>query len=197
MKNQNIENVEKAKLLGLILTSDLKWEENTNFLVKESNKRMMMLRAASKFTRDKNVLKQIYYSRIRCKLEQSAAVWGSSLTQKNICDLERVQKSAVRIILGKPYESYTETLKELNIMRLSERRELICLKFAKNSLRLNNFNQLFPRHRNEHDMEMRQQREYHVSMSHGKRYAISAIPSMQKLLNKDIKKQKMLLKNSR
>ena len=114
LKNHNIENVEQTKLLGLILTSDLKWEENTNFLVKESNKRMMMLRAASKFTRDKNVLKQIYYSRIRCKLEQSAAVWGSSLTQKNICDLERVQKSAVRIIFGKPNESYTETIISIN-----------------------------------------------------------------------------------
>ena len=113
---------------------------------------------------------------------------------KSICDLERVQKSAVRIIFGKPYESYTEVLKELNIMRLSERRELICLKFAKNSLRLDNFKQLFPRHKNDHDMETRRQGEYHVSMSHGNRHAISAIPSMQKLLNKDLKKQKILLK---
>ena len=46
-------------------------------------------------------------------------------------------------------ESYTEVLKELNIMRLSERRELICLKFAKNNLRLDNFKQLSlsPRHK--------------------------------------------------
>ena len=79
-------------------------------------------------------------------------------------------------------------------MRLSERRELICLKFAKNSLRLDNFKQLFPRHKNDHDMKTRRQGEYHVSMSHGNRHAISAIPSMQKLLNKDLKKQKMLLK---
>ena len=77
--------------------------------LKDANKRMVMLRAASKFTSDKNILKQIYYSRVRCKLEQSAAVWSSSLTQENINDLERVQKSAVRIIIGKPYESYTET----------------------------------------------------------------------------------------
>ena len=87
------------------MTSDLKWNENTNYLVKDANKRMVMLRAASKFTSDKNILKQIYYSRVRCKLEQSAAVWSSSLTQENINDLERVQKSAVRIIIGKPYES--------------------------------------------------------------------------------------------
>ena len=55
-------------------------------------------------------------------------------------------------------------------MRLSERRELICIKFAKNSLRLDNFKQLFPRHKNDHDMETRRQGEYHVSMSHGNRY---------------------------
>ena len=79
-------------------------------------------------------------------------------------------------------------------MRLSERRELICIKFAKNSLRLDNFKQLFPRHKNDHDMKTRRQGEYHVSMSHGNRHAILAIPSMQKLLNKDLKKQKILLK---
>ena len=95
-----------------------------------------MLRAASKFTSNKFVLKQIYYSRIRCKLEQSAAVWSCSLTQRNMKDLERVQKSAVRIIFGKPYESYTETSQELGMMKLSERRDLICLRFAKNSLKL-------------------------------------------------------------
>ena len=190
MKNQRIDIVDQAKLLGLILTSDLKWDENTNYLVKDANKRMLMLRAASKFTNDKQVLKQIYYSRIRCKLEQSAAVWSSSLTQKNIKDLERVQKSAVRIILGKSYESYTETLKELNMKRLSERRDLICLKFAKNSLRLENFKRLFPMQKSNHEMKTRLNERYHVVRSYGKRYAVSAIPSMQKLLNKEHKKQK-------
>ena len=151
LKNKRIEIVDQAKLLGLILTSDLKWEENTSYLVKDANKRMIMLRAASKFTSDKYVLKQIYFSRIRCKLEQSAAVWNSSLTLKNSNDLERVQKAAVRIINGRPYESYSETLKDLGIMRLSERRENICLKFAKNSMKLNNFQQLFPKHSNTHE----------------------------------------------
>ena len=187
--------MEQAKLLGLILTSDLKWNENTNYLVKDANKRMVMLRAASKFTSDKAVLKQIYYSRVRCKLEQSAAVWSSSLTQKNIKDLERVQKSAVRIIIGKSYESYTETLKELDMKRLSERRDLICLKFAKTSLRLDNFKKIFPMQKNIHDMETRQNERYHVVRSYGKRYAVSAIPSMQKLLNKEHKKQKVALKS--
>ncbi len=194
LKGKRIEVVEQTKLLGLILTSDLKWEENTNYLVKDANRRMVMLRTAAKFTSDKYVLKQIYFSRIRCKLEQSAAVWSSSLTLKNINDLERVQKSAVRIINGKPYESYSATLKDLGILRLSERRDMICLKFAKNSLRMENFKKLFPRQSNSHEMKTRQKDIYQVSRSFGKRFEISAIPSMQRLLNKEYKKQRNALK---
>ena len=104
-------------------------------------------------------------------------------------------QSAVRIILGKPYESYTETLKELDMKRLSERRDLICLKFAKNSLRLENFKTLFPMHKNNHEMKTRQHERYHVKRSYGKRYAVSAIPSMQKLLNKEHKKQREAFKS--
>ena len=48
------------------------------------------------------------------------------MTQRNANDLERVQKSAVRIIIGKLYESCTKALEELDMKRLSERRELIC-----------------------------------------------------------------------
>ena len=194
LNNERIEMVEQAKLLGTILTRDLKWDENTNYLVKDANKRMIMLRAAAKFTSDKQVLKQIYYSRIRCKLEQSAAVWSSSLTQKNMEDLERVQKAAVRLINGKPYESYSETLKQLGIMRLSERRTVICLNFAKSCLRLENFKKLFPMHSSKHDMKTRHEERYLVSRSNGKRHESSAIPKMIKLLNKEYKEQKQSLK---
>ena len=128
-------------------------------------------------------------------MEQSAVVWSSSLNQKNVNDLERVQKSAVRVILGKPYESYTEALKELGMMRLSERRDLVCLKFAKTSLRLENFKKNFPGQTNAHNMVTRQHERYHVKRSYGKRYAVSAIPVMQKLLNKEHKKQKEAIKS--
>ena len=80
-------------------------------------------------------------------------------------------------------------------MRLCERREIICLKFAKNSLKLNNFKRLFPVHRNLHDMKTRKKEKYKVSKCHGKRYEVSTIPSMQKMLNRDYLKQKTALKN--
>ena len=145
-----------------------------------------MLHAASKFTSDKSVLKQIYYSRIRCKLDQSAVVWSSSLTQKNINDLERVQKPAMRIIYGKSYESYSKTLKELGMVSLAERRDFLCLKFAKKSLKVENFGRLLPISSKGHKMKTRHW--------YSKRYMQSAIPSMQRILNRDKQKQVEALK---
>ena len=100
----------------------------------------------------------------------------------------------MRLINGKPYESYSGTLKQLGILRLSERREVICLKFAKNCLRLENFRKLFPKHASKHDMQTRHEERYQVNRSNGKRHAISAIPNMLKLLNKEYKEQKQTLK---
>ena len=80
-------------------------------------------------------------------------------------------------------------------MRLSARREVICLKFAKNSLKLNNFKRLFPIHANLHDMETRKKEKYSVTKFYSKRYEVSSIPSMQKMLNRDYVKQKRALKS--
>ena len=156
----------------------------------DANKRMIMLHAASKFTSDKQILKEIYFTRIRCKLDQSAVVWNSSLTQKNISDLERVQKSVVRVICGKNYDSYSETLKELNI----QRRDLLCLKFAKKSLKVENFKHLFLINSNEHSMKTRGNNLYKVNSGFSERYRKSAIPAMQKILNRDRKEQLTALK---
>ena len=103
--------------------------------------------------------------------------------------------TAVRIIFGKPYDSYTQTLKDLDMVKLSERRDLICLKFAKNCLKIENFKKLFPVHKNLHDMETRQHEKYRIVRSFSKRYGVSAIPNMQKLLNKEHKKHRKALKS--
>ena len=81
LNNTNIEIVEKTKLLGLVLTNDLKWEENTELLVKKANSRIHVLRKCSNFTKDIEELKNIYILIIRSILEQSCTVWHSSLTE--------------------------------------------------------------------------------------------------------------------
>ena len=67
---------------------------------------------------------------IRSVLEQSAVVWHSSLTQQNTEDLERVQKSAFKIILKNKYESYEKAIVILDLQDLSERIQKLCNDFA-------------------------------------------------------------------
>ena len=105
--------VEETKLLGTIITSDLKWKRNTREIVKNAYKRMQLLNTAANFTSNVQDLKSIYLIYVKSILDQSAIVWHSSLTSQNKRDLERVQKAAVRVILKDRYNTYKQGLKVL------------------------------------------------------------------------------------
>ena len=110
-----IESVRETKLLKTMITNNMSWKKNTEKIVKESNKRMSFLHRIAKFTKNKNDLKRIYILQVRSKLEQSAVLWHSSLT-KECCDkLERVQKSALQVILGSAYTSYSDALRKMDL----------------------------------------------------------------------------------
>ena len=66
-------------------------------------------------------LKNIFILFVRSQLEYSSTVWHSSLTKNNRDDLERVQKSAVKVILGEYYQGYKAALQKLNLDTLAER----------------------------------------------------------------------------
>ena len=185
MENDVIETVTETKLLGTTITSDLSWNKNTEKIVKETNKRMQLLHKASKFTNNTRDLKQIYMLQIRSKLDQSAVVWHSSLTNKNRNDLERVQKSAVKLILGDRYVSYNNALKILGLETLDKRRDKMCLKFAKQCLKLNKMKDLFSKNESDHSMTKRNTNAFKVVRASTERFQKSAIPSMVKLLNEN------------
>ena len=93
-----VEVVPEIKLLGTIICNDLTWDSNTANIVKRAHARMILLRKLSEFGAPREHLKTIYILYIRSVLEQSAVVWHSSLTQQNTEDLNRVQKSACKIM---------------------------------------------------------------------------------------------------
>ena len=53
------------------------------------------------------------------------------VTKKNSDTLERLQKTAMKIIFGHTYKSYQKSLNLLGLKTLEERRKDVCLKFAK------------------------------------------------------------------
>ena len=80
LEGQILETVQEQKLLGTILTEDLKWDRNTEEIVRKANGRLQLLRKVSSFGADVSDLKLIYVMFIRSLLEQPRTVWHSGLT---------------------------------------------------------------------------------------------------------------------
>jgi hypothetical protein len=183
IEGEILETVEETKLLGTILTNDLRWDSNTDNIVKKANMRMELLRRISIFGASWDELKNIYILYIRSLLEQSCAVWHSSLTAENSQDLERIQKCALKIIMQDKFKSYEGALEILDLESLSERRERLCLQFARKCLNNDKMKYLFPPNPKIHPMLTRFEESYDVNNAHTTRLQNSPIVYMQRLLN--------------
>ena len=178
-----LETVDEQKLLGTIITSNLSWERNTQNLIKGANCAMRLLSSASKLTRKRSDLKQIYTTFVRSRLETAVAVWHSGLTGEQRENLERVQKMAMRVIFKKQYSDYQNALKLLKIDTLEIRRQKLNLQFAKGCLKIDKLSPMFPLNEVNHEMEKRNNMKYKVNQAKTERYKQSSIPYLQRLLN--------------
>ena len=161
MENSSIEVIKETKLLCVIVNDRLTWDSNTMSLIKRANARMRLLHKLVDFGVPEPDLVHIYILYVRSILEQSCQVWHSSLTLDNIQSLERVQKTALKIILHNDYVSYSNT---------------------KNCLKHQDMKQLFPLN-TKNDVNTRFKEKFRVQQSSTERHKQSAIPYMQRLLN--------------
>ena len=184
---QPIDVIDSTQLLGTTITSDLRWDSNTKNIIRKANARMEIVRKVASFGASVSDLKTIYFLFVRSQLEQSAVVWHSSLSAENINDLERVQKSALKIILGDKYKGYKRALNDLCIESLVERRESLCLKFAKRCLKNEKAMKMFPLNDKKHQMNTRNAQKFKVEHANTGRFKTSAIIYMQNLLNENEK----------
>ena len=90
---------------------------------------------------DNKLLLDVYYKEIRSILEFAVPVWHSGLTASQSKTIENVQKHAFFIITGVP--SYQSNLESLNALRLSARRESLCLRYALKASASPKFRDLF------------------------------------------------------
>ena len=182
-----LETVRETKLLGTIISSDLKWHSNTDMIVKKAYKRIVILHKLYSFNVPDRDLVTIYILYLRSVLEQSCQVWHYSITEEEKADLERVQKVACRVILKERYSSYETALLTLNLQTLSERRDILCVRFAKKCLKMPQTKDMFPL--NPPDFpNVRQPEKFKVQFAHTGRLRDSALPQLQRALNLDARK---------
>ena len=139
--------VESTKLLWVMITTDLKWEINTQNMTNKARKRLWMLKRIKEVGGSYDDLIMVYKVQIRCGLELACPVWNGSLTKSQVKRLEKIQKTALRLILTTEYKSYTNALSRFKIQSLAHRREQLCLKFAKKAVKHSKFNVWFKRSR--------------------------------------------------
>ena len=65
-------------------------------------------------------------------------VWHSGLTKRQSAQIEKVQKTAFKIMLDNSYTNYEAGCNLLNLEPLYIRRNLLCLTFAKKDLKKEN-----------------------------------------------------------
>ena len=177
-----LEVVSQMKLLGVIVSDDLRWHENTLFITKKAYSRIWMLRRLKQMGANNQILLDTYYKQIRSVLEFACVVWNSGLTQENIHEIERVQKSVLGVILGSNYRTYEEACLELNVKTLTERRKELSVKFGKKA-------SSHPVHKSwfvknpEENITRTKKPTYKPACTRTDRFRKSAIPYLTTLLN--------------
>ena len=95
-----LEEVDELHLLGVKISSDLKWSKNTEEVVKRASNKLWILRRLKGLGAMKQELVDMYIKHCRSILEYAVPVWQPSITVVERLYLERVQKMALHIILG-------------------------------------------------------------------------------------------------
>ena len=122
-------------MVGVIVSDDLKWQKNTDYICQKARTRLWTLRRLKKLNFDVLHIVDVYIKEVRSLLELAVPVWHSGLTKLQSAQIERVQKTAVHIILGEDYTNYDVACTSLGVKQLECRRERLCIKFAKKDLK--------------------------------------------------------------
>ena len=136
VNNEPLEAVPTTKLLGVILTSDLKWSKPVEYICSAS-KRLYALRMLKRSGVPPSDLRSVYSYFIRPILKYACPVWHTSLSLSLRDHVEDIQRHTIRIIYS--HLSYSQGLQALyvNLPTLFDRRQSLCRSFYKRSLASN------------------------------------------------------------
>ena len=170
----------QVKLLGLWITNDMNWSKNTNYITQRGFHRLWILRRLKQLGAPIKDLIDTYMKMIRSILELAVPTWHPGLKIENANKIERVQKCALSIILGREYIGYKGALKTLKMETLTTRREKLCLNFALKAVKHPLFSKWFAPNPVKNT---RNHTKYIQPFARTNRYSNSTIPYLTRVLN--------------
>ena len=124
-EGKQFEVVKSAKILGLTVREDLKWNDHINNVTVKASQRVYLSKQLKGADIDCISLIQ-FCACIRSVLEYACQSFHSSLPAYLSDQLERIQKRSLRVIF--PDLGYSEALTKSSMSTFQDRRELLCRK---------------------------------------------------------------------
>ena len=182
------ENVENFKLLGVEFVTDarkgLSFDTYINKCIQKGYSNLWVLKRLSEFGVSIERLLETYKLRIRVFVEQNVPLWMYNISQKMSNKIERLQKVALYILLGRNADKdYFVNLSMLDLDTLKDRRDKIAEKFAGKVLK-------HPQHRKMFQFILsdrtRSGKKILVPWARTQRYARSTVPSLGRVINEKL-----------
>ena len=126
IKGEKIERVTSSKLLGLIISSNLSWEEHVNAITSRASQRLYFLRLLNRARVSMDNLICVYCSLIRPTVEYACQAWHGGLTKDQTKSIESIKKRALDIIM--PDAEYDLALQISELPTLADRWVDLCKK---------------------------------------------------------------------
>ena len=116
----DLDFAESEKDLGVVITSDLCWEDNILALCTKARSRLGLMRRTLQFIKDHKQKRAFYLALIRSLFEHCSVVWRPTTDALND-KVESIQRKAVKWILGEQDHHYNDfeylsRLKNLDLM---------------------------------------------------------------------------------
>ena len=174
----DIELVESMKILGVVISTDMKFSKNTEYIIERAFKRVWMVKRLYNLGATEIQMLDVYIKQVRSILELAVPAWHPSLTIADKLAIERVQKSALQIIYGLEYESYAAACEMSNLPR----RIKLCKNFALKALKDVKHSKWFKVNNSLRNTRQKRPMFYQV-VSRTSRFEKSPISYLTKLLN--------------
>ena len=182
INNDLMRQVHEVRLLGLIISDTLKWNSNTDMLIKRAYKRVTILRKLTNFNIPISDLIHIYKLYVRSALEQSSVVWSASISTEEMNAFERCQKISLRVMYKEAYVSYDSALIRANLPCMSDQFCNLRYTFAKKCTLNEKTKHMFPLNEPQ-IISTRASEKYKTPFAYHSRFQKSAIIQMSKQLN--------------
>ena len=157
--------------------------DNTLNIESKSYKRIWVLKRLKNMGCSLNELTMVYTRLVRSVCEFAVTYWGTMICGKESSRIERIQKTALHVILGNEFGSYSAALSRTKLVRLDIRRAKLISNFAVKSAKNGKFAEWFRKNTGQNRTTRLIQPTYREEFIRTERYRKSPVPYYTEVLN--------------